>query len=670
MATLQKIRNHGVLLLVIVGAAMLAFILGDFLNSGSSYFNRGREYIGSVAGNDIHYTEYEAAREQITDVYNFEYGRSDFDEDMSAQIRNQAWQIMVMDYSLKDQAQKIGMDITESELSNLLIGENPHQIMRNIRLFRDENGQFNRNALLGFYNQVFLSNDATAEMEQQLHQAKNYWLYWEKVVRLNYLQEKYTSLVQSLVRANSLDAKYAWKAGQVSKNVEYAVKPYYTVADSLVTVSNNDLKKLYNQRKQQYKQTPNRAISYVSFPILPSKEDYAAVEKAMKDIEDDFKTTDEIALVVNTNSDVLYDGRDYSITTIPERYKDFVFSNNAKEGDCTELLFADDTYYMARIVKMGYSLPDSVELKGIATEEGQEDVEIGWVKATDLPKNIAEKAFAGKRGSRFTVSQGMGEQTFEIMDVSPATPKAKVAIIERKVDASSRTSSNLYNAAKQFIVANPTEQQLVDSARAAGMTVYPQFNLQKNSDKVGQLKNSRPIVRWAFEAEEGAVSDVFDCGDQYIVATLTEVNDGEYRSFESVRAELMSEALNNKKAEYIIKELKNIESVEQAAQIMGVSVQTAENVSLNSYRFGNQGAEPKVLGAAMSLATNTVSKPIEGISGVYVIKPTSETDAAGEFDVDAEKAQLTSRNAYTLAYQIFNLIQERADIKDDRYKIQ
>ena len=144
MASLQRIRNHGALLIAIVGLAMLAFILGDFLNSGSSFFNRSRENVGVIEGQKVHYTEYEAAKEQLTEVYKIETGRSDFDEDMHAQIRNQVWNMFVMDYTMRAQAKKIGMDITADELTELCVGENVHQILRGRRAFYGEDGQYSR----------------------------------------------------------------------------------------------------------------------------------------------------------------------------------------------------------------------------------------------------------------------------------------------------------------------------------------------------------------------------------------------------------------------------------------------------------------------------------------------------------------------------------------------
>lgn len=665
MASLQRIRNHGALLIAIVGLAMLAFILGDFLNSGSSFFNRSRENVGVIEGQKIHYTEYEAAKEQLTEVYKIETGRSDFDEDQAAQIRNQVWNMLLMDYTLRAQAKKIGMDVTQDELTELCIGENPHQIIRGRRAFVDETGAFSREAVVNLLQAI--NNEGEDSDNANLKQAKTYWLYWENAVRISYMQEKYTSLLQHLFKPNALEAQFAFDARQKGIAAEYVMQPYFTVADSLVKVSNSDIKKLYTQHKSQYKQTPNRAIKYIAFDIVPSEDDFKAAEELLKSLEEEFKTTEDVSLVVNTNSDIMYDGRDYSIETVPAQFKDFAFAAGAKAGQCTDILFENNTYAIARIMQAGYSLPDSVELKAIV-EDG-EDQELGWFRAEQLPKNIAEPAFAGKRGTRFTVAQGMGEQTYEVMEVGKATPKVKLAILAREVTPSSKTYSIIYNNAKQFIVNNKNAEALEAAAQEAGMAVVPQYNLTATTDKVGQLKASRPIVRWAFDAKEGAVSDVFECGQQFIVAALVEVNDGDYRPIDAVRAELTYEATNNAKAEYIKKQLKGFDSLEKAAEITGQQIQSVERVCLEDSRFGNAGLEPAVIGATLALGENALSEPIKGNMGVFVVKTGAANNMEGELDVEAEKARMASRYAY-LPYQAIQLMEDNAKVEDNRANFQ
>ena len=669
MTTLQRIRNHGVILLIVVGVAMLAFILGDFLNSGSSFFNRSRENVGVIAGHKVHYTEYEAAKDQLTEVYKIESGSNDINEELGMQIRSQVWQMMLMDYTLREQAQAIGMDVTSEELSNLCIGENPHQLITQRRAFYDETGKFNRFALINFLNSL-AQEPETQEQAANMQQAKNYWMYWENAVRLTHMQDKYVNLLSQLLTANPLDAKYAFDARQTTVNVEFVQQPFFAVADSLVKVTDADIKKLYNAQKEQYKRTPNRSLVYVGFPIEPSEADFSEVEKLMKTLENDFQTKEDVATIVNSNSDILYDGRDYSETTIPAEYKEFAFGKGVKKGQYTELTFANDTYSMARIMECGYSKPDSVKLVLVANGEGTEDVELGWFQASELQKTIADPAFAGKKGSTFTVSSGMGEQTFKIADKSNPTPKVKLAILSRKVTPSSKTYGILYNEAKQFIVNNNSIDSLRQSAQELGLSVTPAFALDANADKVNDLKNSRPIVRWAYEATVGDLSDVFECGNQFVVAALTEINDGEYRTLNEVRAELQMQALADKKADYIINQLNGVTTLEAAAELFDAEIQSAEGISLASYRLGAAGVEPAVIGAALALESNTTSAPVKGNMGVYMVRIGEKTVAEGELNAEQEIQQLNMRTSYSAPYQAIALIEENAEVEDNRARFQ
>jgi peptidyl-prolyl cis-trans isomerase D len=366
----------------------------------------------------------------------------------------------------------------------------------------------------------------------------------------------------------------------------------------------------------------------------------------------------------------LYDGRDYSVETIPAEYKDFAFGKGVKKGACTELSFADDTYSIARVMECGYNKADSVKLVLVANDENTEDVELGWFKASDLQKNIAEPAFNGKKGSTFTVNMGMSEQTYLIADKSVATPKAKVAILCRKVTPSTKTYGQLYNQAKQFIVANNNADSLHQAAIAQGLSVTPVYALNANTDKVNDLKGSRSIVKWAFEAKEGQVSDVYECGEQFVVAALTQVNDGEYRPIEDVKAELTIQAINNKKAEYITKQLKGINTLEEAAKVFDTEIKTAENISLASYRFGAAGAEPALIGTALAMEPNTVSAPVKGNNGIYMLSVNAAEVAQGDLNAEAEIQQLNMRTAYTIPYQVMSLITEKAEVVDERARIQ
>ena len=676
MASLQKIRNHGALLIVIVGVAMLAFILGDFLRDGSSLIHRDRDKVGIVAGEALSYAEYEAEIKRIESFY------PDAQKaEIHSQIRDQVWNNFLQEHLFRTQAEKIGMIVKAdrigedeaAELTELFLGANPHHYIKENPSLLDANGDVNREGIIQLINSL---NDADPEMLQNPEYVQQVasWMNLEKTVRNMYLQEKYYTLLQSLVRVNSLEAEFSFNNRQHGVSAEFVMQPYYAIADSLVKVSESDIKKLYKQNLYRYKQEPTRTIKYVSFAKTPSAEDFEAAKAAMERVQDEFRTTDDVMLVVQQHSETVYDGRDYSQENVPAQFKDFAFAKGAKAGDCTDLLFDGETYAMARIIKAGYSLPDSVELKAII--EGGEDREIGWVTEEQLirgnaPKALIEKAFAGKRGTQFTIPVGMGEMTYEIMEVSKATPKVKLAILSRTVIASSKTESAIYNNASTFVVDHNNTESFEAGAQENGWVVTPQYGLKALTENVGNIKDSRQIVRWAFEAKEGEVSStVYDCGDQYIIATLTDVNEEEYRPLEMVRGELTYLATNKAKYEYVAGLIKNATSLEEVAEILGQPIQSTERVALSDYRFANTGFEPAVIGATLALDENQLSEAIQGNTGVFVVKAGAANNSTDEFQPALEKMQLGYSSSQQHVGPAMRLIESEAEITDNRANFQ
>ncbi len=699
MATLEKIRSKGVLLLIVVGLALFAFIIGDFLNSGATYFNQSRETVAEIAGEEIHINDYAMQLEQMMEVYKIETGQADLNEELSAQLRNSVWESLVLEKTLGAEADKIGLTVSGDELSSRCFGNNVHPIIAQRRSFFGPNGQFSSEALVQFLSSLD-QEPGNAEMEEQLRQAKSYWMFWENNLRSTLLQEKYTNLITKTVSANSLDAKKNFEMNKATVDVEYVVKPYYAVADSLVKVSESDVRKLYNNRKETYKQEPNRDIKYIAFDIVPSTDDFEEVEKWINNLKPEFTTTTDVAGVVNSNSDVLYDGRNYSEATVPANYKEFAFAGKA--GDVSEITFEDNTYRMARIVEAGYAVSDSVQLRHILVQnddvladsivkavKGGADFgalalkyslvqetaakggEIGWVQEMALPKELSEPAFAKRAKEVFSVSTpGQGIQIVQIMAKSKATPKVKLAILEREVTPTSRTYSKLYNDAKQFVVENNTADKFTTAAAEQELTVMPAAGLNKNAQQVANLSASREIVRWLFNSDKGDVSDVFECGDTYVVAVVADTHDGEYRAIQDVAYELRAELTREEKAKVIKEELKGVlekdNTLAAVAAFVKDDVQKAEAVSFSSYQFGNAGVEPYVLGAALAMAENTISEPIEGRTGVYVIKAGAKIVSDTAFDKDAQIEQLNMRNGYYLGYQLIDVIRRDAEIVDNR----
>lgn len=700
MALLGKIRSKGVLLIVIVGLALFLFIVNDALTQGSSIFNKSRETVAEISGDVVNIRDFAASIEQMNEVYKIETGQNELNEDIQSQLRASVWESLVNEKLLFAEAKKLGLTVSAEELSEYLIGNNIHPLIAQRRMFAGENGQFNRNNLLQFYNSLQTTPE-NEEMRQQIEKAKSYWLFWERNVKLSLMQDKYTQLISKALTANSLDAKMNFDASANIYDVDYIVQSYFTVPDSLVKVADSEIKTLYNKRKEQFKQEASRSINYITFNVKPSQEDYTEAEKWINKLAEEFKTSTDVASLVNSNSDIMYDGRNYSEKTIPQSVKDFAFSNPA--GAVMGPVFANDAYTMARVMEAGIMLPDSVKLRHIyltTNNESKTDSivaairnggdfaalarkysavqqtaanggEIGWIQeGVGFDKEITNAAFSKAVNEVFTLKNAQGTQILQVTEKTALRRKVKVAILERKVVPTSRTVSQYFNDAKQFIADVQNQEKFEKKAQEKALPVRQANDLLQVSEKVADLPMSRQIVRWAFEKGKGAVSDVFDCGNIFVVAVVTDEAEKGYSSLQKVSPQLRSELIRDKKAEKIIadmnKTLTQSSSLQSIAQATGTEVKEALGVSFSAYQFGSAGFEPAVIGKVTSMELNKLSAPIKGNAGVYLVHAKNIQKSENQFDKAQQVAMMNSRMSYSVPYSVIQQLREKADIKDNR----
>lgn len=700
MATLQKIRNRGVLIAVIIGFALLAFIIGDFLNSGSSLFRQSKEVVADINGDKIKISEFQAAIDQLTNVYKIETGKSEFNEEMTAQIRQSVWDNLVNEKLLNEEAKKIGLSVSKDELTDQLIGKNIHPLISGRRAFADEKGQFSHTALMQFYNSVFNDTNAqTDEAKEQLKNAKDYWMFWEKAVKNAILQQKYVALLTKTIGSNNIEAKYNFDARKATGDVSYVMQPYFSVSDSAITVSESEIKARYDKDKELFKQEENRSIDYVAFEVVPLAEDFKKAEEWNKKVSEEFKTTTDVEGLVNSESDISYDGRNYSAQTVPANLKDFAF--NSPTGAIFGPVFQNNTYTMAKVMQAGIMESDSVKLSHIvvandktadsimtvlksganfaevakkhslAQQTAANGGEIGWVPVQAAGAEIEEQAASKGTGDIFKISSPQGTQIFKINEKSPARRKVKLAILERKVTPSDQSQAKIYNEAKQFAASSTNADKFTEIAKNKKLTVRPALDLEKNANGLNMIPQSRQVVRWAFDNSKGKVSDVIECGNSlFVVAKVTEINEKGYKSIAKVTPQLKAEIIKDKKAEMISKNLTGLlaknGTLETLATAINQQVKTAPAINFNSVQFGESGFEPYIIGKSSMLPANKLSSPLKGNSGVFVVLPSAKQIDNTPFNAKMEIAQLDSRMNYSLPYTILQKLKDKYNIKDNR----
>ena len=698
MATLEKIRSKGLLLLIVVGLALVVFIVGDLVNSGSTYFQENGANVAVINGDKVKIRDYAEKMEQFNDVVKLQYGNNINDE-MMEQIRQMVWESTVTEKVVGDDCAEIGMMVTKNELADMLVGNNISPMMMNNQMFFNENGQFDVNIVKQFISMLD-SDDASQNIPyEQLRLYRNYWRYWEHAIKTNRLQEKYTNLLNAALVVNPLEAKYAYDNAKVSADAVYAMKNYFAIADSTISVSDAEIKARYNEKKEQFKQKQSADVKYIAVEIKPSAEDFAEVEKWINDLKEEFTTTEEIADVVNSNSDVQYRGENLVKDQIDADFQEFAFSGKA--GDVMGPIFVDNTYKMARIIENGINSVDSVNLSNMylrretaeatqaladsimdAVKKGADFAElakthsllqnaanggeIGWVSEMGLEKKIATPAFSTPVKGMFQVKEGNDINLFYVNQLGQNVVKAKVAVLARSVDATSRTQATLYNNLKQFIVDNNTIEKLEAEAAYNGYVVMTAKNLDINASAINNVKKAREAVRWVFENKEGAISDIFEVENQIIAVAVDKHNAEGYRSVESVRPQLLSELRKEKKGDILVAEMNGKTMAQLSAE--GFRIDTVRNISFASTYAGAIGNEPSLFARVANAEVEKESPAIKGNTGAYIFKVISKEEAAKPYNEKEEMVMLETREGYMNQYLSIEALKEAANIEDMRYK--
>ncbi len=700
MATLQKIRNRaGIAIAIFIGVALAAFILGDLFKSTSS-LTRGKQMeLAEVDGKTITYPEFQSKVSELEEIYKMNSGKTSLDAQTTEQIREQTWQNIVRNLTMTDIYEELGIGVCSSELFDMVQGKNPHAIIQSI--FRDPNtGTLNRGALIQFlkYQQ---SNSTGKE--------RNYWLFIENQIIEERSFSKYNNLLAKGIYVTSEEAKSDLKGRNHQANIQFVAKPYASVSDSDVKVSDEELKAYYEKNKENYKQENNRNIEYVSFPVVASKTDEDKLIKWTNDIKAEFATVEDPAAFVNINSDVPFDASYFKKDDLSPELGAFAFAG--KVGDIYGPYKDGNSWKLAKIQKFE-ELPDSVEarhilirvnsqeeltkatatidsIKNLIVVKGQkfEDVaraksddtgsannggSLGWMRRGMMVKPFEDAAFLGSVNDLQVVKTQFGLHLLQVINRGKTAPNVQLAVINRVIEPSSQTYQATYTAASKFASENQDVKKFNAAIVAQGLTKRI-ANVRENDKDVAGLENSRLLIRAAYKAKTGSLilsaegTPIFELGNQFIVATMTGEQEKGIATFSEVKPRVELEVKKEKKAQQLIEKMSGKTDLAQLASSLGVNVGEAQNINFESTSVPGVGFEPAIAGAAAALEVNQVSKPVAGTSGVYVVKVTSVIPGMDQ-DIKADKQRLAASINYRANMVAFEALRENAKIVDKRSK--
>lgn len=700
MATLEKLRNRaGTLVAVVIGLALLSFILSDFLGSGGSLFNNNQFEIAEISGKSIPYQLYQERVDYVTELNKSLSGQSTIDEQTGERIREEIWKEIVQENVLEKNYEKIGISITPDELFDMVQGNNLHPII--VQQFGNpQTGEVNREAIINFLKSF--ENDPSGLR-------KEFWLYIEKLIKKDRLFTKYNNLIKKGMYVTDLQANQSVENRNKKVDFSFIVKRYSSINDSLVQVTESEIKDYYNNNSQEFQQNALRDVEYVIFPIVPSEDDNKTAEEWIQKIKGEFASSKEPIQFVNLNSDSQFEDKYLKMGQMPDEELN-EWAEKSAENETFGPYFDGESYKIARIVEVA-NLPDSVKARHIllgtnGMSPAQKDSvklkadsllkvvknggnfarlasnfsddpgsskkggDLGWFPEGMMVKPFNDFCFKGKKGAVEVVETSYGYHIIEVLDKSKPSRNVKLAILERNVVPSTRTYQTIYSRASEFAGVNNTYEKFNEELQPNKLTKRLASNLRENDKRVAGLENPRELVRWAYRSEKHNVSPVFEFGENFVVATLANVKEEGVAPLEDVKEDVKAKVIREKKAEMLSSEITDAMAEESTLQDIGttlnVPVQSATGVTFSSYSVSSLGFEPTVIGTATNAEEGKVVGPIVGNAGVVLIS----VDAINleESDVLAEKKRLTTTMQSRASREAYEAIKTNANIDDKRSK--
>jgi len=703
MATLQNIRNRGGLLVaIVIGLALGAFILGDMLNSGSKLMTPSKMKIAEIDGESVQYPDFQRKVEELSEVYKMNTQKTTIDEATWEQIREQVWQGYLQENIIGKATDKLGIAVTAEELFDLVQGSNPHPIIQ--QLFKNpKTGAVDKATIIQFLKS--LETTATA-------QQKSYWLYIESQIKLDRLRTKYSSLVSKGLDVTTDEAKKSLEAKNKSVNFQYVVLNYSTVADASVNVSDNELKEYYNKHKDEYKQEKTRKIEYVTFEVLPSSSDIANTQKWLNDTKPEFASATDNKQFISVNSDIAFDPGFFKKEELSPALATWAF--NAQPGDFYGPYLENNEYKLAKLDQFKM-MPDSVQASHIlispqtagTIEKAKAKVDsikrliengadfaamakkfsedqgsaakggdLGWFKRKQMVPEFEEVAFSGEINKLNIANTRFGFHLIKTIKKGKETNEVRLAILARKVEPGTETYQKIYSEVSKFASENQTAEAF-SKAVVAQKLDKKMASLKENDREVPGLETSRQLVKAAFSAENGKVlvnnenSSIFEFGNKFVIGILTGATEEGNSTFEEAKVRVDMVVRKEKKAQMLAEKLKNAAAGQSdlsgVASKLSTEVKDAAGINFNSFSIPAIGTEPAVIGTVSFLPEGKISVPIEGNNGVYLAKVTS-VSKSDDKNVKGEKKRLEQSLDYRASSQVFESLKKVAEITDRRAK--
>ena len=688
----------GVFISVIIGIALISFIVdANTLSSVTSMFSSQND-VGKINGKKVTYQDFAKKQEYYTQIYALLTGGNSLDEQTQTQIKDQVWQDFITEYALEPQYAKAGIDVSAKELVDLTQGRFISPILQQDPVFMDETGVFSRTQVLNFIRGI--DSDPSGARAQ-------YWHYTEDRMRNSQKLEKYMAMLGQSHFMNTLQLNRSLADRNTSADITYVVETMGPVSEE-IAIDNSAVRDYYKKHQRDFEQETSRDIEFVTFSVVPSEDDIRVTAETMNKIYEEFKDVpaDNLERFVLRNSDKAFQQYYYNKGELSPVLDSFAFRATTKNA--LPVYQDGNTFYTARVMN-SRMMPDSVNVRRIVLQDPNKETvnhladslinilnstggalfglvaaqhsadqtaqttggELGWIGQG----TILDTCFFIPKNKYVKIENVFNGVTVinivEVTDRQVDKQKVQLAIIEKAAVPGKVTYQNYFAQASALVTAaNNSREMFKQVAAEKGYYTMPAYAVREGQRTIGYLSNAHDLARWTYEAKPNAVSGVLTINNSmFVVATLVEAREAGIAPIEQVRSQIETILRTEKYQEQLAQKLTNAAAgattIAEVAEKTGLSMNSTSNVSFSIYSVPGIGFEPKLAGAVVGAPENTLTGPVKGINGIYMFAVTARTT---EEVYTAEEER--SRDKYAAMQQNFGMfysvIQKSAKVEDHR----
>ncbi|NND73299.1 MAG: peptidylprolyl isomerase [Rhodothermales bacterium] len=692
MGFMSKMRDStGVILWILVVAFGIIFMLQD--TNVFDVLGQTGNVIGKVNGDDISLEEFNAIVDSRLEQYRQQTGEAIPPQMLDAE-RDRIFDELVDDRLRQQEMDRLGIEVADSEVTDLITGDNPHPFIQDY--FKDESGNLDRSLL-----QNFIENE----------DARDFWISVEQYLRTERRREKFDKLLDATVRVSDEEVLAEFERRNASVNAAFVALRVAAVPDSLISYSDRDLRRFYDDHRSDYAREKSFTLNYVTVSKSPTAADTIQVTEELDALVDRFASAEDDSLFLIRNfSERPYSDAYFSVNDLDPDLAEVVFANTDSDGvlgpfaaggemhlvkikdvrpsDSRSLRAqhilvrvapgaADDAKVAARqkiddireLINAGATFGEVARLMSDDALSAANGGDLGWFSRDRMVKEFADAAFNARIGR--IVGPVETQFGFHLIKVT-AESREEVQLVDFSlpITASVTTLNRIEdNLADLLFFAETEKQDFTEEAQRRGYTVQP-VQIEADQSFIPGIGNSRQLTNFLQRADEGDYSPVIELNENFLVAQLAEISDEGYRPFDEVRAEIEVRVKTEKKKEVQAEKLKAAETTNltQLATAVGGTVQTANDLTYSSGVIPSLGREPVFIGSLFGLDDGEVSGVIEGDNAVFVIRRISSSNVGNitEAERGSIRGQLTQQKRNRLRSQLIASVRDEADIVDNR----